>query len=39
MFALKGNGMKPFFDPVGLVVSRVEGVATLPTLAAFPTLP
>ena len=33
---LEGQSYETVFDPVGLVVSRVEGVAILPILAALP---
>ena len=36
---LEGQSYETVFDPVGLVVSRVEGVASLPTLAALPHSP
>ena len=36
---LEGQWYETVFDPVGLVVSRVEGVAILPTLAALPHSP
>ena len=40
MFALNDNRMKPFLNLyLGLIVSRVEGVAILPTLAALPHSP
>ena len=36
---LEGQWYETVFDPVDLVVSRVEGVAVLPTLAALPHSP
>ena len=36
---LEGQSYEIVFDPVGLVVSRLEGVAILPTLAALPHSP
>ena len=36
---LEGQWYETVFDPVGLVVSRVDGVAILPTLAALPHSP
>ena len=36
---LEGQSYETVFDPVGMVVSRVEGVAILPTLVALPHSP
>ena len=36
---LEGQWYGTVFDPVGLVVSRIEGVAILPTLAPLPHSP
>ena len=36
---LEGQSYETVLDPVGLVVSRIEGVAILPTLAALPHSP